>query len=127
MKMSENIRNLLEIGFGLAYLIGAISNFLYIRRHGDEFYGRFARGAWLPPSRRFIQSVVIPHSRFFTLLLFIFQVLVAIAILSRGPFVIYGLVAGAIFSLWAVSVGNPAESITYLLLAAAQFFLAYTR
>ena len=124
MEISESNRNLFEIGFGLAYLVGGIANFLYLRRHG---FGRIARGAWLPPSRRFIQSVVIPHSKFFTLLLFIFQELVAIAILSQGPFVVYGLVAGAIFSLWAVFVGNPAESITYLLLAAAQFFLAYMR
>jgi hypothetical protein len=124
MEISESIRNLIEIGFGLAYLFGGIANFLYLRRHG---FGRIADRAWLPPSRRFIQSVVIPHSTFFTVLLFIFQELVAIAILSRGPFVVYGLVAGAIFSLWAVLVGNPVESITYFLLAAAQFFLAYTR
>jgi len=124
MEISESIRNLLEIGFGLAYLFGGIANFLYLRRHG---YGSFARGAWLPPSRRFIQSVVIPHSRFFTLLLFIFQELVAIAILSQGPFVVYGLVAGAIFGLWAAFIDTPAMSITYLLLAAVQFFLAYTR
>ncbi len=124
MEISGSIRNLLEIGFGLAYLFGGIANFLYLRRNG---FGSFARDAWLPPSRRFIQSVVIPHSRFFTLLLFIFQELVAIAILSRGPFVVYGLLAGAIFSLWAVFIDRPAMSITYLLLAAAQFFLVYTR
>ncbi len=124
MEISESIRNLLEIGFGLAYLFGGIANFLYLRKNGFE---RFASGAWLPPSRRFIKSIVIPNSRFFTILLFIFQELVAIAILSRGPFVVYGLVAGAIFSLWAVFIDSPAISITYLLLAVAQFFLVYTR
>jgi len=124
MEISESTRNLIEIGFGLAYLFGGIANFLYLRRHGFE---RNAKAAWLPPSRRFIQSVVIPHSRFFIFLLFIFQELVAIAILSRGPFAVYGLLAGAIFSLWAVLIGNPAESITYFLLALAQFYLAYTR
>ena len=124
MEISESTRNLIEIGFGLAYLFGGIANFLYLRRHG---FGRFARGAWLPPSRRFIQSVVIPHSRFFTLLLFIFQELVAIAILSRGPFVVYGLIAGAIFSLWAVFVDKPAMSITYFILGVIQIILVYTR
>ena len=124
MEISESIRNLLEIGFGLFYLFGGIANFFYLRKNG---YGHFASGGWLPLSRRFIQSVVIPHSRFFTLLLFIFQELVAIAILSRGPFVVYGLIAGAIFGLWAAFVDTPAMSITYLVLAVTQFFLAYTR
>ncbi len=124
MEISESTRNLFVIGFGLAYLFGGIANFLYLRKHG---FGNFARGAWLPFSRRFIQSVVIPHSRFFIILLFIFQELVAIAILSRGPFVIYGLIAGAIFSLWAVFVDRPVMSITYFVLGVVQIYLVYTR
>lgn len=124
MEISEGTRNLFEIGFGLAYLFGGIANFLYLRKNG---FASFARRPWLPPSRRFIQSVVIPNSRFFVYLLFIFQELVGIAILSRGPFVVYGLVAGATFSLWAVLIDSPAMSITYFILAVAQFFLVYTR
>ena len=124
MEISESIRNLIEIGFGLAYLFGGIANFLYLQKNGFE---NFASGAWLPLSRRLIKSVVLPNSKFFLYLLFTFQELVGIAILSRGPFVVYGLVAGAIFSLWAAFIDTPAMSITYLLLAAAQFFLAYTR
>jgi hypothetical protein len=123
MEISESTRNLFEIGFGLAYLFGGFANSLYLWKHG---HGSFARGAWLPLSRRFLQSVVLPHSKFFTILLFIFQELVAIAILSRGPFVIYGLMAGAIFSLWAVFNDRPAMAITYFILAAAQFFLVFT-
>jgi hypothetical protein len=127
MEMNEIIRNLLEIGFGLIYLIGAIFNSLYTLKHGDEFYGSFARGAWFPPSRRFVQTVVIPRSRVFTFLLIVFQVLVAFAVLSRGTFVVYGLIAGTVFCLGVVFVANPAGAIANLLMAALQFFLAYTR
>jgi hypothetical protein len=126
MEMNETIRNLLEIGFGLVYLIGAIFNSLYTLRHGDEFYGSFARGAWFTPSRRFIQAVVIPRSRVFTILLIIFQALVAFAILSRGPIVAYGLIAGALFCQGVVLVSNTTGAIANLVLAAAQFLLAYT-
>jgi len=124
MEISESTRNLFEIGFGLAYLFGGIANFLFLRKNG---FDSFASGAWLPPSQRFIKSVVIPNSRFFVYLLFIFQELVAIAILSGEPFVVYGLVAGATFSLWAVFIDRPAMSITYFLLAVAQLYLVFTR
>jgi hypothetical protein len=40
--MSDFFRNIVEIGFGLLYLVGAIFNVLYTLRHGDEFYGSFA-------------------------------------------------------------------------------------
>ena len=124
MEISEGTRNLFVTGFGLAYVFSGIANFLYLRKNGFE---HFVSGAWLPLSRRFIKSIVIPNSKFFVILLFIFQELVGIAILSRGPFMVYGLVAGAIFSLWAVFVDKPAMSITYFLLGVAQFFLVFTR
>lgn len=124
MDISENTRNIIVTGFGIAYLLGGIANFLYLRKNGFE---GFASGAWLPLSRRLIQLVVLPNSKFFLYLLFTFQELVGIAILSRGPFLVYGLVAGGIFSLWAVFVDKPAMSITYFLLAVAQLFIVYTR
>lgn len=124
MEISESTRNLFVIGFGFVYLFGGIANFLYLRKHG---FGSFVHRAWLPYSQQWIQSVVLPRSRFFMILLFVFQELVAIAILSQGPFVVYGLLGGAIFSLWAVFIDSPAMSITYFILAVAQFFLVYTR
>ncbi len=124
MEISESAQNLFEIGFGLAFLFGGIGNFFYHWKHG---HGRFASGAWLALSRRFLKSVVLPRTKFFTILLFVFQELVGIAILSRGPLAVYGLLAGAIFSLWAVFIDTPAMAITYFLLAMAQFFLVYTR
>jgi hypothetical protein len=122
MEINESTRNIIVTGFGLAYLFGGIANFLFIYKNGFE---RFVNDAWLPLSQRLIQSIVIPNTMFFMILLFIFQVLIAIAILSRGPFVIYGLMGGAAFSLWAVFVDKPTMSITYFILGMAQIFLVF--
>lgn len=127
MEINETVRTVAEIGIGLVYLIGAIFSSLYTLRHGDEFYGSFARGAWFAPSRAFINRFVLPNSRTFTFLLIAFQLLVALAILSRGPYVVYGLYAGAIFSLGAAVVSNVAGAIANMVLAVVQFLLAYTR
>ena len=37
MEVNILFRNLIEIGFGVLYLIGAIFNPLYTLRHGDKF------------------------------------------------------------------------------------------
>jgi hypothetical protein len=124
MEISDSTRNLLITGFGLAYLFGGIANFLYIRKNGFE---SFTSRGWLAFSRRWVQTVVIPNSKFFMILLFVLQELFAITILIGDPFVVYGLLGGAIFSLWAVFVDSPSMSITYFILAVAQFFLVYTR
>jgi hypothetical protein len=118
MEFNEIVRTVAEIGIGLVYFIGAIFNSLYTLRHGDEFYESFAEGAWFTPSRAFINRFVIPNSRPFTYLLIAFQLLVAFAILSRGPYVIYGLYAGVIFCLGAAVVSNVAGAIANLVLAA---------
>jgi hypothetical protein len=125
--MSETIQNILEIGLGLLYSIGAIFNSLYTLKHGEEFFGSFASGAWLPLSRRFVKNIVIPNSRIFTILMIFFQVIVAVAIFSRGELVGYGLIAGAVFNLGVVLVSNPTGAIASLILAAAQAVLAYLR
>ena len=75
--MSGLFRNILEIGLGMLYLIGAIFNSLYTFRHGREFYGGFAGEAWLIPARGVIRNAVIPRARVFTILLIVFQVIVA--------------------------------------------------
>lgn len=127
--MAENLllRNIIEIGFGALYLIGAIFNSLYTFRHWDEFYGSFAEKAILAPARGLVQKVVIPHAKVFTILLIIFQVMVAICILSRGVLVVPGLMAGAIFCLGVVFVSNPGGTIVSLVMAILQFYLGYSR
>jgi hypothetical protein len=127
MVISETLRTVVEIGIGLVYLVGAIFNTLYTRTHGEEFYGSFARGAWFKPARGLIDGYVIPNSRPFTYLLIAFQLLVAFAILSRGPYVVYGLYAGALFNLGAAVVSNVPGAIAGLVLAVIQFLLAYSR
>jgi hypothetical protein len=127
MGANSLLRNILEIGFGLLYLIGAIFNSLYTLRHGDEFYGGFADKAILAPAKSLIRKVVIPHARLFTILLIIFQLIVAFCILSRGDLVVPGLVAGAIFNFAVVFVSNTPGAIASLLMALVQLYLAFTR
>ncbi len=127
MGIGDLLRNILEIGFGLLYLVGAIFNFLYTLRHGDEFYGSFADKAMLVPSRQLIRKIVIPHARLFTGLLIAFELLVALSILSRGDLVEFGLLAGAIFCFSVVLASNVSGAIANLLMAVVQLFLALTR
>ena len=127
MGMGDFLRNIIEIGFGLLYLMGAVFSFVYTMRHGDEFYGSFAEKAMLGPSRKLIQKVVIPHARLLTGLLIAFQLLVAVSILSRGTLVKPGLVTGAIFCFAVVYVSSIPGAIANLSMAVVQAFLGFTR
>lgn len=127
MEIGNTLRNIIEIGFGLVYLMGAIFSSVYTLRHGEEFYGGFAESAWFVPSRLLVRNVVLPNSRLFTSLLIIFQLIVALSILSRGILVQPGLIAGAVFSLAAVMVSSVPGALANLALAIVQLFLAFTR
>ena len=127
MEVNNLFRNLIEIGFGVLHLIGAIFNSLYTLRHGDEFYGSFADKAILAPSKQLIRKLVIPHARVFTILLIVFQLTVAFCILSRGALVKPGLVAGAIFSFAVVFVSNAFGAIANLVMSVVQLYLALNR
>ena len=121
------LRTIIEIGFGLLYLVGALFNYLYTLRHGEEFYGSFAENALFGPSREMVQSLVIPHSTLFTGLLIVFQLLVAFCILSRGTLVVPGLIVGAVFSFSVIFVSNLPGAIANLLMSVVQVYLAFTR
>ncbi len=127
MEIGNALRNIFEIGLGLVYLIGAAFNTLYTFGHGEKFYGSFAEGAWFIPSRTWVQNIVIPYSRFFTVLLIVFQLIVAISILSRSGLVKPALVAGAAFSFAVVFVSNIPGALANLILSAVQAYLAFTR
>jgi hypothetical protein len=88
MGANSLLRNILEIGIGLLFLIGA--------------------------------------ARLFTVLLVVFQLIVAFCILSRGELVVPGLIAGAIFCFAAALVSNTGGAIANLILAVGQLFLALT-
>jgi len=124
MNISASLRSILEMGFGILYMIGAGFNFAYTLKHGEEFYGSFARGSWFSPSKWFIEKFVIPNPRMFTLTLILFQLFVAIALLSQGPYVGLGLLAGTAFCLYAVFVSNVPGAIANLVMAVLQFWLA---
>lgn len=126
MELISNLKNIVEIGVGLLFLVGAIFNVSYTFRHGEEFYESFAASAWFHPSRKLVRSVIIPQAKLFTILLVALQLSIAVTILSRGNLVQYGLIAGAVFSLAAALVSNVPGAIANLALAALQLFLAFT-
>ena len=127
MGVSDLFRNIVEIGFGLLYLVGAIFNTLYTLRHGDEFYRSFADKASFVLVRPLIGALVIPRARYFTAALIVFQLVVGISILSRGAFVEVGLLAGAIFCFGAVFVSSIPGALANLVMAVVQLYLALTR
>jgi len=127
MEISVSLRNILEIGFGVIYMIGAGFNTAYTLKHGEKFYGAFAEGTWFVPAKWFITKFVIPKPRIFTTTLILFQLFVAIALLSQGPYVGLGLLAGTTFCLYAVFVSNVPGAVVNLVLAVTQFYLASVR
>ena len=127
MELIGIFRNIIEVGFGLLFLVGAIFNATYTLRHGEEFYGSFAASAWFRPARKLVRRVVIPHAKLFTVLLIVLQASIAFMILSRGSLVEAGLMAGAAFSLAAVPVSNVPGAIANFALAAILALFVFTR
>jgi hypothetical protein len=121
------LRTIGEVGIGLLFLIGAIFNFGYTLRHGEEFYGSFAENAWFPPSTYLVRRLVIPHASLVTALLIVGQITIATLILSRGDFVEIGLLLGCLFSLTAAFVSSIGGAIGNLALAALMALLAFSR
>jgi hypothetical protein len=121
------MRSILETGFGVIYMIGAGFNFAYTLKNGEKFYTALAEGTWFVPARWFIQRFVIPNPRMFTVALILFQVFVGVALLSQGPYVGLGWLAGTVFCMYAVFVSNVPGAITNLALAVLQFYLASGR
>ena len=80
----------------------------------------------MPSARSLVRKLVIPHDRLFTILLIIFQLVVAFCILSRAELVVPGLIAGAVFCFAAALVSNTGGAIANLVLAAGQLVLALT-
>ena len=127
MEINASFRNILEIGFGVIYMIGAGFNFAYTLKNGEKFYTAFAEGTWFTPASWFIQKFVIPTPRIFTATLILFQLFVGVALLSQGPYVSFGLLAGTAFCMYAVFVTNVPGAIANLALAVLQFYLASVR
>ena len=125
--MSASLQNIFEIGLGILYMIGAGFNTAYTWRHGEEFYESFAGKTWFTPASWFIRRFVVPTPKIFTLTLILYQLFVAVALLSQGPQVGLGLLAGTAFCMYAVFVSNVPGAIANLALAVLQFYLASIR
>ena len=124
MNVISNLASIVEIGFGIFFLIGAIFNLSYTFRRGQEFYGSFAANAWIRPCRTLIRNVVIPHAKLFTILFIAFQITVGLMILTRGGLVTAGLIAGAVFSLAVIPASNLRGATANLILAVVLVLLA---
>ena len=124
MEINTTLQKILEIGMGVIYMVGAGFNFAYTMRNGEKFYGSFADRTWFAPSKWFIQNFVIPNPRIFTITLILFQLFVGTALLSQGPYVKLGLLAGTAFCMYAVFVSNVTGAIANLVMALIQFYLA---
>ena len=127
MEINASLRNILEIGLGILYMIGAGFNLAYTLKNGEKFYTAFAQRTWFAPASWFIQNFVVPNPRIFTVTLILFQLFVGIALLSQGPNVSLGLLAGTAFCMYAVFVSNIPGAITNLVMAVLQFYLAISR
>jgi hypothetical protein len=119
-------RTIAELVIGVLYALGTIHQGLFVLRSSEDFYLTMADRAWIEPAEEYIRSFLVPNSLIITVLVVVFQGLLAIAILSRGPLVAPALVAGGIFSLVGAFTGNPAETIGYVGLAGIHFWLAAT-
>ena len=118
------IRTVTEVVIGVLYAMGATHQAFWTLRHSEEFYTNMANRAWLPPAQVFVEKLLVPNSVTITVLLIVFQATVAIAILTRGPWVGAALVAGGVFSIVGALTGSPAETVGYSVLAAIHFWLA---
>ena len=121
------MRSVVEIMVGVLYLVGAGFNLVYTLRHAESFYTDFVKGAWLPPARRFVASLVVPNGVVFTLAVVAFQVAVGVAILSRGSAATSALVVGAVFAVVVSLFSSPGGTVGNLALAAIQLVLAGAR
>lgn len=119
-----SLRLIAEIVFGVLYAAGAIFNLAYTLGHAGKFYGAFLEGAWHGPARWLLRTLVLPNAVAFTVVLVLFELALAIAILTRSDLAGAALVAGAVFCLAAAAVSSPGGTAANLLMAAVQALLA---
>ena len=120
------IQTVAEMVIGAIYAIGATFNIAYTLRHSREFFGEFAERAWFAPTARVTARLIVPNSVAFTIVLIVFQVAVATAILTQGNAVATALVVGGCFAASVAMLSSPGGTVGNLLLAAIQFALAGT-
>ena len=102
----STLKLIMEIGLGTLYAIGAVFNSVYTLGNGTKFYGAFLSGAWNEPARWLLRNVILPNTSAFTVLLILFEITVAMMILSRGDLVRPALLAGTGFCIVAAAVSS---------------------
>jgi len=115
-----------ETVIGVLYALGTTYQGLFVLRSSQDFYLTMADRAWIEPAEVFIEDFLVPNSLVVTILVVVFQGVLAVAILSRGSFVAPALMAGGVFSLVGAFTGNPAETVGYVGLAGMHFWLSAT-
>lgn len=85
---------------GIAYLAAAAFNTVYTLPRSDQLDG-YADGAWFPFLRDFMRDVFMPNGDVFMILVIIFEVAVAVLILSRDRYVDIGVGASV---LWVLAI-----------------------
>jgi len=124
--LPEIIRNVVEIGFGVLFIVAAIFHLSYTLRYGKEIYGSFATNAWLNSYRELIRKIIIPHAVPFTVLLIAFQVSIGLMLLTKRGLTEPALIAGAVFSLVIIPASNVRGVMANLILAAILILLVLT-
>lgn len=85
---------------GFAYLAAAVFNTIYTLPRSDQLDG-YAEGAWFGFLEGFMRDVFMPNGELFMTLVIIFEVAVAILILSRNSYVDIGVGASI---LWVLGI-----------------------
>ena len=92
--------NAWRIFMGVAYLAAAIFNTAYTLPRSDQLDG-YAEGAWFAFLEDFMWDVFMPNGDLFMTLVILFEVAVALLILSRGRYVDAGVAASV---LWVLAI-----------------------
>lgn len=121
------LRAVTQTVIGVLYALGTLHQGLFVLRSSQDFYLTMADRAWIGPAESLVENFLVPYSRVVTILVVVFQGLLAVAILSRRQFVAPALVAGGVFSLVGAFTGSPAETTGYVALAGIHFWLAATQ
>lgn len=106
------MKNWLRSFIALWYLLGWMSH-VYLGFWAPEVYVSFGNTALFPWVAALWQRLVMPHITFFALLLAVVEILVGLALISRGKWVKVGLIVSITFNLGLVllGLGMPAETV----------------
>ena len=118
--------NAWRIFIGVAYLAAAVFNTVYTLPRSDELDG-YAEGAWFGFLADFMRDVFMPNGELFMTLVIVFEVAVAILILSRGRYVDAGVTASVLWVLAILPFLAWPYLLTNIILALMQGVILFRR